>query len=556
MKKLTITVVLAMLLFPIFAQKYIAPNKYLIEFTDKNGTPYSIAQPEQFLSQRALERREHQKIAITENDLPINPLYIDSLKHIGFTILNRSRWFNSITVQANDVALLAQLQKISFVVKNTTTNISTVNRTANATNSVDNEIIINLTASKTTENVFNYGSATNQIEMLNGQVLHNLGFQGQGIVIAVLDAGFTGVNLAANFQSLFANNQILGGWDFVDGDSSVYHGNTHGTQVLSTMAGNVPNVLVGTAPKANFWLFRSEDGASEYPVEEENWISAAEYADSVGADIITSSLGYSEFDDGSLNHNYSDMDGKTTRISRGANMAASKGIFVVSSAGNEGNKKWHYITAPADAANVLTVGAVYANGNYAEFSSTGPTFDRQIKPNVVAQGVKSTVFTSSGTVATNNGTSFSCPIIAGMVACLWQAHPELTNLQLKAAIEHSANRFTQADSLCGYGIPDFAFANLYPDANSKNQLYKDHFVNVYPNPFSDKLNIQVYFSELKNTKVELFDIMGRAIYTGNYIFDLSAKKFTISGLNHLQQGIYILKFSSEKTSAKYKLIKQ
>ncbi len=319
----------------------------------------------------------------------------------------------------------------------------------------------NLVKGTTSGQSYDYGQAFNQINMLNGIPLHDLGLDGAGMTIAVLDAGFLNADVIEAFDSLWLNNQIIGYKDFVSPLApDIFDSHYHGTMVLSTMGANLPTEMVGTAPKADYWLLRSEDGATEYLIEELNWASAAEFADSLGADIINSSLGYTTYDDPAQDHTYEDMDGNTTPITIAADLAASKGILVVNSAGNSGSSSWHYIGAPADGDSVFTIGAVNSSGNYASFSSTGPTYDDRIKPNVVAQGQGSTVISAySGNVTSGNGTSFSSPITAGMVACLWQAHPNKKNTEIMEAIQQSASQALNPDSLLGYGIPDYFAAH-------------------------------------------------------------------------------------------------
>jgi serine protease AprX len=302
-----------------------------------------------------------------------------------------------------------------------------------------------------------YGLAFNQLQMLGGDVMHSKGFKGNGITIAVLDAGFYKVDELDVFSDL--QNQILSTYDFVDGNSNVYDDHTHGMMVLSTMGAK--GAMMGTAPDAQYLLLRSEDVFSENLIEEFMWVCAAEYADSAGADIINSSLGYTTFDDTLQDHTYADMDGKTTPISIGAGMASDKGIIVVNSAGNSGNSSWHYIGAPADNYDVLTVGAVDENEEFASFSSYGPNASGAEKPNVVAQGKNTVVANSDNTVITGNGTSFSSPITAGMVACLWGANPHKSAISIKDAIYKSADRYLNPDDQFGYGIPDYYSAYQY-----------------------------------------------------------------------------------------------
>ena len=528
-----------------------APNKYLIQFTDKNGTPYSITQPQDFLSARAILRRANQNILITDNDLPVNSTYVDSLKSLGLTVLNTSKWFNNATVYTTDTLLIDTIDYLSFV--------SGYSKSIQLKLNVNNnniELNNELYTSKQT-NFYDYGAGTNQIEMLNGHILHNHGFTGSGKIIAVLDAGFNNVDSLEIFDSLWINNQIIATHDFVaNNDTLNFASSTHGMAVLSTMGGNLPGQLVGTAPKAMYMLLRTEDTSSEYLVEEDNWVSGAEYADSAGADIITSSLGYTTFNDPSQSHTYNDMDGNTTRVSIAADIASSKGILVLTSAGNDGASAWHYISAPADADSVLSIGAVNGAGNYASFSSTGPTYDGRIKPNITAQGEASAIVTSSGIISYGTGTSFSCPITAGLVACLWQEFPALTNMELKDVIEQSASQYANPDSLLGYGIPDFAYASLILNGVDYRKDDTESLVNVYPNPLSDRFYIDFYSVDSQDVNINIYDIYGKQMLTETKTVNSNSFNQYNYNLKHLSNGIYIINIITTNKTYKHKIIKQ
>ncbi len=337
MKKPSILLLLLMLILAFQARPQTAPGKYWVQFTDKENTPYTISQPQDFLSARALERRARYQISINEQDLPIDPSYPDYLRRIGVTVLNRSKWFNAVTIETSDTALLNRIRQLSFV-----RHLKSV-RTTKSSRAVNDKFASGFlsaytVASQTDTTILQYGQAARQTGTLNGHILHNQGYQGQGMVIAVLDAGFRNVNTNPAFDTLWMRNQVLGNWDFVNNRPVAFDGHPHGAQVLSIMGGNLPTQLVGSAPKASYYLLITEDAATEYLVEEDNWVAGAEYADSAGADLINSSLGYSIFDDPSMNHTYADMNGNTARVTIAADIACSKGILVVSSAANEGNK--------------------------------------------------------------------------------------------------------------------------------------------------------------------------------------------------------------------------
>ena len=437
-----------------FAQK-LAPDTYLIRFKDKANTPYSVDKPLDYLSERALARRQKYNIPITEQDIPVNKTYIDSIKHLGFDIYAVSKWFNSVVVHSEDSALIDKAYLIDFV----DTAKILKNEKVHYKPAKPEKIVIE--SKPDTFFNYDYGFGKNQVRIMNLQNLHNKGFAGQGMQIAILDAGFKNVDRLKGFDSIRTRNQILGIKDFVERDSDVYRDATHGMQVLSTIAANYPGKLTGTAPEAKFWLLRTENEHSENLVEEYYWVSGAEYADSIGADIIHSSLGYNNFDDTLVSFKYSDMNGEIAPATIASDIASSKGILCVTSAGNEGDAPWKYITSPADADSTLTVGAVSGEGMIANFSSIGPTPDGRIKPEVVAQGAFVWVLNPKRGVTFSFGTSFSGPIIAGAVACLWQAHPECTNMEIIDAVIKSSDRYTNPDNEYGYGLPDFDKADKY-----------------------------------------------------------------------------------------------
>ncbi len=457
MKKLTLILLISIFSLAGFSQiasTKIAPNTYIVYFKDKANSPYSIEKPQEFLTQKAIDRRTKYGIKITEQDLPITPEYLTQLKKIGFEIHATSKWLNLAVVYTEKKKHLKKADKLKFVLKK-----GKIEKAKKDTAVLPKYIKPEVTTVEKNKDVYQYGKGKNQAHQLNINELHSLGYQGQGMTIAILDAGFYHCDKLPAFDSIQTNGQILGVYDFVDRDSSVYDADTHGMMVLSNIGGNIPGELVGTAPKANFWLFRTERASSEYIEEEYFYITAAERADSLGCDIIHSSLGYADFDDKINDHTYADMDGNTTPISRGADIAASKGILVVTSAGNEGNDPWKYISAPADADSVLSVGAVRADGKYGYFSSRGPSFDGRVKPDVCAQGVQAAVQGTNGRIDGANGTSFSGPIMAGAVTCLWQANPEFNNMEIIEAVRQSSSQYDKPDTYLGFGIPNMLKAD-------------------------------------------------------------------------------------------------
>lgn len=498
--------------------------KLWIEFEDKGSVNVTDFSNSDLFSERAIARREKQNISIHFSDLPLEENYLSQLDDLGLEVLNKSKWFNGITASCSDTMLIQELLKLDFIKTIDTLSISLVSPNTRTSSKFDDIVI--------EEN--SYGDAENQIEMIGGLALHDQGFQGQGIHIAVLDGGFRKANELDAFQHLFENNQILGTWDFVDSEYAVYEDNYHGMSVLSTMGGYLENEFLGTAPKANYWLLRTEDVSSETLIEEYNWAVAAEFADSVGVDIINSSLGYTTFDIASQNHTYADMDGQTTVVTKAAVLAARKGIIVCNSAGNSGNGNWRYIGAPADADSILSIGAVNAMREPTSFSSYGPTADGRVKPTVSAQGGGTSIITPSNTIATSNGTSFSSPVIAGMTACLWQAHYGKSNMQIIEAIIQSANLYQFPDEQLGYGIPNYSLANaLLLDVEDINMPT----LEVYPNPANTESTIYIYSANESDVSYKILDLSGKVVDMGEVKWNFS--RFAIN-LPPLQSGMYIV----------------
>lgn len=423
--------------------------KYLVLFNDKNNSPYSVNSPLDFLSQKAIDRRFKQGITIKPTDFPPNTAYISSIQQTGATVIYKSRWMNAALVEAtetqkNTILGLPSVKGIEF------------NRPLKQ---VRQQSVKDKFAIENTESL-NYGDATSQIQLLGADAMHNLGFHGEGMLVALLDDGFLNVNTSACLQHLVQQNKIVKVYDFVDNDNAVYTQGGHGTAVLSTMAGYIENQMISPAFGASVALFRTEDISSETPLEEANWLFAAEMADSLGADIISSSLGYSTFDNSVDNYTPSMMDGKTALSTRAADLAAATGMVVVISAGNSGNDpSWQIITAPADADSVLAIGAVTRTGAYASFSSRGNSADGRIKPDVVAVGSGTALCNTSGFASTSNGTSFSAPLVAGLVAGFWQANPYLTAQEVTRAIRKSGHLFSSPTIQLGYGYANFSRAN-------------------------------------------------------------------------------------------------
>lgn len=516
-----------------------------VYFKDKPGAQTYLDNPLTMLSQRALDRRSNQGIALDSKDVPIYQPYIDQVATAtGITVKAKSKWFNCVHVRGlqADITALTSLyfvEKVEFA--NRSVSVSKISATKQ-----DKTRPVNKTLQ--TNTTFNYGNSANQIQMLNGHLLHQSNYTGSGKIIAVMDGGFPGVNTAPTFARLRDNNQILGGYDYVNRNADFYTGISHGTSVLSLMGGFVDNALVGTAPDASYYLFITEDGPNESPLEMSNWVEAAEEADRLGVDIINTSLGYTTFDDSNYNFAYNDMNGTTTFISKGLDVAFSRGMVCVVSAGNDGNDAWHYISAPADAANALTIGAVKADETYATFSSQGPTFDGRIKPDVTAQGQNPYVSDATGSITNSgSGTSYSGPIVAGMVACLWQALPTKTNQQIKQLITQSADRYAAPTVEYGYGIPDFALA--LTNGLSVDTFLKNDFV-VYPNPAND--SISVTLSEgFTSGNIVLYTLLGQKV-----LEEKITKQSSNISIKSLEIGTYLYKIESNGFSKSGKVVKQ
>jgi hypothetical protein len=572
MRKIFITIILLNIFAVGFSQNF--TFKYRVSFKDKNNSIYSISNPSAFLTNKAIARRTNQGISINELDIPVNSWYIDSLINKGASIINQSRWFNSVIISMTDTSALQQIRGFSFVKdveqviafnkkkkdKSETNNSSTKSNNDIFKPFISGERIVenknDISYSTNSAKNLDYGFAFYQIDMLQGIALHNQGFMGQGMTIAVLDAGFWQVNTISAFDSLWNNGQILGTRDFVQPGNNVFNESTHGMMVLSTMGANLPGQIVGTAPKASYWLIRTEDANSENIIEEDNWVAGAEFADSIGADIINSSLGYTVFDAPFMNHSYNDMNGKTARASLGAAIAARKGIIVVNSAGNSGSTPWQYIGAPADADSILAVGAVDINGNYAVFSSVGPSYDKRVKPDVAALGQNAVVANASGPLM-GSGTSFASPILCGMVACLWQAFPSKNNQEIIDAVKRSSSQYYNPDSLLGYGIPNFPIAAILLSGNNIPNFDTENLFTVFPNPYDNDLYIAYNSVDTQRVTLEMYELTGKKILSISEIPRYTGyNSITLNNLSELKSGIYIIRLTSgAKTSIK-KVIKK
>ncbi len=500
-------------------------TKRVVFFTDKNETTFTLNNPTAYLSARAVERRTRYNIAVDSTDLPLIARYVDSIVKSGTVVLlGRSRWMNAVMIQTSDANAIAKINSFPFV--KSVANIALQSNTSITPDKFAPIPSAPATISNRIEQVladtFNYGSSSNQVKIHKAEFLHNIGGRGQGMIMAFLDAGFFGYLTNQFFDSARVRNQFLGTWDFVAGNASVNEDNSHGMQCFSTVAAYRPGVFVGSCPESKYFLFRTEDVGSEQMIEEYNWAIGAEYADSAGVDVISSSLGYTTFDNSTFNHTYADMNGNTTVISRMADMAAKKGMLVVNSAGNDGNGTWHYIGAPADGDSVLSVGAVNGSGVIASFSSYGPTSDGQIKPDVVSVGAGTIVSSTTGTVTTNSGTSFSGPNMAGIATCLWQLFPEYNNWKIITTLHKASDKYATPGERYGYGLPNMKTAVGILVSDLSNMTASLNNITTTINWNSKDISSMRYDierklpSEINYTKIQSIVITGSVFANRNY----------------------------------------
>ncbi len=547
MKPLYTLAVLFFLATGLLAQE----QKHVVFLKDKENNPYSLTNPEAFLTQRSIDRRVKSNISLDLKDLPVTPTYVDQIKATGAVVVYTLKWFNGVVVNTNDPTVLAAIAALPFVdhidqvLTKKPLQVGGVSGVKQM-NEIPPYILTkpaSVVASKSTGSL-SYGQAFNQVHMISVDGLHDLGFSGQGMMIAILDAGFYHVDQIHAFDSLWDNNQILGTRDFNIPGNNVFGDDmhTHGTSVLSTIGANLPGQIVGTAPHASFWLIRTEVADYEALIEEYNWAGGAEFADSLGADVINSSLGYTTFDNPLFNHTYADMDGNTTPVTRAADMATSRGMMVVNAAGNEGGSSWQYIGAPADGDSVLSIGAVDAGGHYASFSSTGPTADGRIKPDVMAQGQGTTVVDGSGWVVQGSGTSFASPIMAGAMACLWQSTPLFSAQVLRDAVRNTASKASTPNNLYGYGIPNMMNAMLLLSAPSRTPEMKQPFT-LFPVPFSSAPTLSSTLPKPEPVKLEILSVSGQMISTRS--FDVNnASAIVLGDFDLMPAGLYFIRISS------------
>ena len=525
-----------------------AQNRYAVYFKHKPQQTYSFSRPSEFLTPKAIERRTNQNIALDSLDLPVSSKYVEGLDPIVEKVLYNSNWLNASVVVC-DPGRLADLVSLPFVEK--------VLFIAPGLNDARIEFGSGARAGQGYPTGFLSKTATPydfQNELLGIHQMHEEDLKGKGVTIAVFDAGFPGVNTIPAFAHLFSNGQIKGTKDFVHlSNSNVYSYHQHGTNVLSLIAANKPDQLVSGAPEADYILCITEDVPTEYWIEEYNWVRAAEYADSLGVDIINSSLGYWDFDDPSMDYKIADLDGKTAAITKGATVAAEKGILVVTSVGNYGTRGVSSLTVPADAEGILSVGSVNSDLSRSGFSSRGPTADGRNKPEVAAFGASVQLIRSNGTLGPSNGTSFSAPQIAALAAGLWQGHPTWTKDQLLEYILRSASQFENPDDLLGYGIPDFMKA-YHGEILAVSLPERESSWKIFPNPI-EGTDLFVQFGDHLKGEFSLIDLRGNVVQKIEVRRNSVREPFNVL-LSDIPRGMYLVQMQSGKEVNRTKLIKR
>jgi hypothetical protein len=515
-------------------------NKYWVTFSDKNNSPHCVCRPTELLSARALERRAQAGIPIDETDLPVNPEYVEGLKAKGARIHLTSRWLNAAAVIADSLTATL-LNTLEYV--DTVQYVGPDLRIRNAPNPAPKvrQPRNDMPKPPNADNPYGYSGMQNSL--LNLQLLHVAGHRGHGIWVGVMDGGFTAADVLPFFDSVANDGRLMVARDFVERDEYVYEAATHGTSVLSAMAANVPGFLVGGAPDAAYFLFKTEDTGGEFPIEECNWVAAAEYADSMGIDIINASLGYTSFNDPALSHTFGELNGRTAIGSRGAAVAVRKGMIVCNSAGNSGDEPWKHIGVPADAPGVIAVGALDYEGNRASFSSFGPTSDGRIKPDLCAPGLQVVVAGSKDfELGMSSGTSLASPMLTGGIAALWSAFPEKTAAEIIDAVYASADQYDRPDVARGYGLPDLSkawgtLAGFVHDGDFINNARNGFFAS---DPRAGTLTFWSMAPLSEPSAVYLKNILGESIPVAFKHHLHRVGRIELEGLSDLPAGTYTL----------------
>ncbi|MCX6185800.1 MAG: S8 family serine peptidase [Bacteroidetes bacterium] len=494
--RISFLTILCLLSLSLFAQE----RYYFVQFKDKDTSVYKLSQPDIYLSTKSIARRKKYGITTNLSDIPVNDTYIKQLLAKGCTWHGVYKWFNGISIIANKDSID---KIISFPFVSHIKEIGKVNVNEDEDDSEeelglnDRVNILESKFSKEARDTNYYGKSYKQNHLIKTEVLHQNGFKGNNILIAVLDAGFARADKITFLKKLFEDNRIISTWDFVE-------------------------------------------ASSEYPIEEYNWAAAAEYADSAGADIINSSLGYTKFDENNYGHKYKELNGKTTVVSIAANLAVDKGMMVLNSAGNEGNNLWQNIATPADAEKIIAVGATDETGDYVGFSSVGLTADKRIKPDLADMGEEVNVVSKTGNIYKGNGTSYSCPILTGATACLLQAYPQLTPAQLKQIMLLSASQYYEADKYLGYGIPDFDLALKLAKAYDKDTLLDVRTL------YNKQMHISLYLKQAQKYEISIYAPIENKIWSDNLKSKLSGPiRVGIKQYKKLKKGVYLLKIKTQ-----------
>lgn len=509
---------------------------FRLELIDKGESGFSIDHPEEFLSPESIERRKKQNIPIDSIDLPIDRRYLDEISQVGVSIKAVSKWLKTVTIHCEDISVIDQLMSLSF--------IDTAYLVWRGDYQIPNlkydfkkELVSSAPVQFNDINI--YGQGYKQISMLNGHQLHEAGFKGEGMKIAVIDGGF----FNSDIIDAFDQNRIIEARDFTHQNLDPFRNEqNHGTLVLSCMLSYKPGVMVGTAPFADYYLFTTEVQKEEYPVEEDYWVNAVEYADSIGIDVINTSLGYTVFDEDKMNHSQSELDGETVLISKAAKIAANKGLLLVIAAGNEGNKSWGKISFPADADKIITVGSVDEEKVISSFSSMGPTADGRVKPDFVAMGGRASVINEQGNVSVSFGTSFATPVLAGVVTCLWQSLPRYTNVEIIELLHKNSDRYLQPDTFYGYGIPNVY--SIYTDLETDISTVTDFDLQLFLSSGYLYLNTD----NISDCNLSVYNSLGRKVK--NFINPTEAMD-----INDLHDGMYIVKIKYGEKFITRKFIK-
>lgn len=533
---------LVLLLLPFWMQAQSdSVYKYWVSLTDKEGCSFSLDHPEAFLSPRALERRQRQSIAVDSLDLPVSEQYVQRLERLGFRVQNRSKWLNGVTLFVTDTSQLNRLDTLPFVASRQLCEYGTLYPPH--VELTDSGMFRDPVPYDTAYSPLYYMCGLLPIDQIHGRPLHWAGHEGQGMIIGLCDGGFPGVDTIRFFDTMRMEGRLLATRDFVWDGNDVFNTDEHGTAMLSIIGSYIPGSYVGTAPKASYVLCRTENALMETPMEMYNWVAAAEYLDSLGADVVSTSLGYYHFDNDT---NHVTLDGHSAPITIGAEIATSRGMLMVASAGNNGMDEPPHLAAPADGEHVMTVGAVNSREERAPFSSPGPTEDGRIKPDVMAQGVMVLISGTRGYTATANGTSASCPLIAGMMTCLWQRFPDWTPQQLCDSVRSWGDHANNPDNEYGYGVPDFSHALNITPAGINRYPFEAPCFELYPNPALGTVNLRMAAAG-EVCAVTVTDINGRLVR------QLKVDGGTTESF-HLTPGIYLFTLTNAQSSTTHKVL--